>query len=90
MEADILLAVKGLAVAPVSISSRHTEVMGARQQHAEQFRIYVWQVCKLTMDCQFLMQCNRTKASGGVCALSCCKNAVCCGKGGKQITWMKS
>ena len=40
-EANILTAVKGLAVAPVSIGTRRTEVMGARQQHADQFRIYV-------------------------------------------------
>ena len=30
------------------------------------------------------MPCNRAKASGGVCAPSCCDHAVCSGKGGKQ------
>ena len=44
LEADILSAVKGLAVAPVSIGMRRAEVMRAKQQHAEQFRIYVCRV----------------------------------------------
>ena len=78
-EAEILQAVKTLAVAPVSISRRRTEVMGAQQQHGEQFRIYVCRVRKLATDCKFLMPCNNARATGGFCA-----NVLCCGTHGKQ------
>ena len=74
-EAEILKAVKTLAVAPVSISRRRTEVMGARQQHGKQFQIYVCRVRKLATDCKFLMPCNNARATGGVCA-----NVTCCSK----------
>ena len=53
--------------------------MGAKQQHAEQFWIYVRQVRRLATDCEFLMPCNKAKATKGVC-----QNKVCCGTGSKQ------
>ena len=57
-EADILAEVKGFAVAQIAIGTRRAEVMTAKQQHGELFRIFVCRVRKLATDCEFVMKCS--------------------------------
>ena len=57
-EADILAEMKTFAVAQVAIGTRRAEVMSAKQQHGELFRIFVCRVRKLATDCEFMMKCS--------------------------------
>ena len=80
-EKEILTAVKTFAVAPVAIGTRRAEVMCAKQQHGEQFRIFVCRVRKLATDCKFVMKCSNATATGGTCkyAEEIIKNVVLAG-----------
>ena len=66
-EARILVAVKEVAVALIPISMLRTEVMGARQQHLEQFKAFVSRIHKLSIDCHFVMSCAQAVGDAMTC-----------------------